>query len=232
MAGDKQRRVGRKQEMRALAALRQKPMTTQQLADALGLCRSSAANYIVRLRAEPQQIYVSGHEQRQGSPAPVFAVGARPDVEYLPQSIPAPKPSKEQRCAQVLKLLAEKPATARQLGPRMNVVPGTAMKYIAMLRDPANKQVFILKWLHPRQVDPKNTVGGDWAPVYAVGNKADKPKPPAETSAQRHARLHKDRDYRRVRNVERRARYEKEKLVKQHLKAGPQTWLSALMGVA
>jgi hypothetical protein len=105
------------------------------------------------------------------------------------------------------------------------------IKYIRKLREPGNRQLYIAKWLHPREVDPESTNGGDWAPAYAVGTQPDAPKPPRETSKERHARMHKDREYRRARNAARRERYQRDRIVKQHTKSGPQPWFAALLGV-
>jgi hypothetical protein len=231
MAGDKHRRKSRLQEARIIASLAEKPKTVEQLAEEMHLCPSGVALYLKRMRTA-HQVYVCDHEKRNGSPAKIWAAGNRPDAEYVPQSRPMPKTSAEERRAQVLELLAEKPRTIRELGPAMHLVSEAAGKYVRALRQPGNRQLHIAKWLHPREVDPTSTKGGDWAPVYAVGAKPDAPKPERETSRTRHARMQKDREYRRARNAARRLRYQQDKLIKKHTKAGPHSWLSALMVAA
>jgi hypothetical protein len=230
MAGDKHRRKGKLQEARIISRLSTKPQTVEQLASALGKCPSGIALYLKRMRAE-HRVFVCGHEPRHGSPAKVWAVGDRPDVEYVPIDRPTPKISAAQRREQVIALLTEKPRTIRQLAPAMHVVYETAGRYVGQLHKGPNRQVYIQAWRHPRDLNPENSRGGDWAPVYAVGDKPDAQKPARESSKERHARMHKDREYRRARNAQRRARYQQDKLVKQHIKAGPQTWLSALLNV-
>lgn len=232
MASDKHRRKGKLQEARIIASLAEKPKTVERLAAALRMCPSGVALYLKRMHAEPRRTYVCGHEKaaRTGLPANIWAAGSQPDIEYVPQSRPTPKTSAKERCTQVLELLAEKPRTTRELAPLMHIVYGAVIKYIRMLREPGNRQLYIAKWLHPREVDPSRTSGGDWAPVYAVGTKPDAPKPARETSQARHARMQKDREFRRVRNQARRARYQRDKIVQQHLKAGPRPWFAALMG--
>lgn len=231
MAGDKQRRKGRQQEMRALAALRQQGMTTQQLADHLGLKRSAANIYIVRLRAEPRRVYVAGHEPRfgtGGSPAPIWRAGNLPDVEYVPLSIPTPKPSQAQRRDQVLALLGAQPMTARELAGKMFLSLEGAGKYVRMLRQEDPPRVRIKDWRHPREVDPTKETGGDWAPVYAIGAGPDKPKPKAKTSAERHAIAQRNPEYRKQRKEAARLRYARNKVIKTHVKGGAQNWMSAL----
>jgi hypothetical protein len=230
MAGDKHRTKGKLQEERIIASLFVAPKTVEQLASALGKCPSGIALYLKRMRAE-RRVFICSHEKRNGSPAKIWAVGDRADVEYVPLDRPTPKISAAQRRAQVLRLLKEQPRTIRQLAPLMHTVYETAGRYVGQMRKGANRQIYILTWRHPRETNPNSTYGGDWAPVYAVGNEPDAPKPARETSKERHARAHKDKEYRKARNAQRRTRYQQDKLVKNHIKAGPQTWISALMGV-
>jgi len=228
MAGNSQKKHGRQQEQRIIVSLQQQPKSTKQLADALGMGRSNTAIYLARMRAEPRRVFICGYEKQAGRPTPIYAAGCRPDVEYVPLSRPTPKTSHAQRLEQTLALLSEKPRTLRELGPAMNVVPGAAGKFVRILR--TAKQVRIAGWRHPSAVSPNGT-GGDWAPVYAIGSAPDAPKPPRETSKERNARLHKNKDYRAARNKARRDRYQVEKVVKKHTKAGPQPWFAALVNV-
>lgn len=230
MAKNRQRQHGRLQEQRIITSLQQKTKTTQQLADALGMCRSNVAIYLERMRRAPRRVFICDYEERTGRPAPIYAAGDKPDVEYAPLSRPTPKTSAAERLSQALRLLAEKPRTLRELGPAMNMVPGAAGKHVRTLRTSKPKQVFIESWRHPSEVSPDGT-GGDWAPVYAAGDKPDAPKPPRETGKARHARLHKKKEYRDARNKARRARYQVEKVVKKHTKAGPQPWFAALTNI-
>lgn len=157
MARNKQKAKGKLQEARIIASLKQKTKTTAQLADALGMCRSNAAIYLARLHAAPRRIFVIDHEKRTGSPAPIWAVGSRPDAEYVPHARPTPKTSHAERLARALELLTEKARTVRELGPAMNVVPGTVARYVRDLRNAEPKQAFIKTWRPPSEVNGNGT---------------------------------------------------------------------------
>jgi len=200
------------QEQRILEALTDRVQTMDQLIETIGLKRAAISGYLRHLRQEPRRVYVCGHEPRLGRAASIFAVGDKPDVEFVPLARPAPKKSAAERRQQVLDLLAEKPRTRAELAQCMHLVTEGAGRYVTALRRPENRQLYIIDWRHPSEVHQSNA-GGDWTPVYAVGTKPDKRKP-VEGKRARHARLQKDPEYRHARNVKRRARYAIEKHTK------------------
>lgn len=232
MAADKCLKKMRLNERRILIVLEEKPRTVKQLACALNLSKSGTALYLKRMQISPRRIYVCGHAtpESHGSPAPIWAAGDRPHVEYVPLARRAPKLSAERRCDRILALLTEKPYTLRQLSQRVHLVPEAVGRYVWILRKA--KKAYIARWLHPREVNPENRNGGDWAPAFSAGDRPDAPKPKRETSKERHARLQKSKAYREAKAAAQRARYQQEKMIKQHVKAGPQTWISALERVA
>jgi DNA-binding CsgD family transcriptional regulator len=197
---------GKANEQRILRCLAESPKTVKALASALGMKGSNLAIYITRLRYEPKRIYRCGHEQRNGSPAPVWAVGTLPDVEYVPLECPTPKPTATERKLQVLTILEAGPLSTRQLAGRMFLAEGVVGRYIKALRDPEAKQLYICKWLHPSEANPESK-GGHWTPLYAIGDKPDKKMPKKETSAQRHKRLQKEKTYRDDRKAKSKAAY-------------------------
>jgi hypothetical protein len=179
---DYQRERGERQEKRMLELLKEQPRTAHALAAAMHTGRSNVEIYIRRLRAK-LQIFKSDHEPRvTGRPAPVWAVGAGQDVEYVPKRISTPIPSTEDRVAQARKFLCSA-HTSADLAAHLNLTRGRANRLIAILRtpDPKGKRVlFICGWRHPGH-------RGDLSPIYKVGSKPDVPKP-KETRAQRYAR--------------------------------------------
>lgn len=205
-----------RREKAILDALRAKPMTTQQIADAIGASNSSVAIYLRRLlESVPAKVYVSRYEPNLGKyagrPAPIYSAGNKKSVEFVPLSCPVPKISSAERRAKILELLEAQPMTVNQLAVKMFIVRGTVSKHMTALRNAAERQVYIKSWDHPSKVAEEGK-GGDWAPVYAVGDKKDKPKPKQETPSQRHKRLSKDQSYVLQRRLKRRLRYNVEKL--------------------
>jgi hypothetical protein len=206
------RERGIQQRTLIIESLTAAPKTITQLCAALGMGQKNARRYLDRLRTAPRQVFICGHEQRHGRPAPIFAAGDKPDVEYVPLSCPAPKVSAVARRQQVLKLLTERPRTRHELAKCMHMVTHAAGRYVTELRRPDNRQLYIIDWRHPSEVHG-GTSGGDWTPVYAVGVKKDKRKP-VEGKAARHARLQKSPAYREDRNIKRRTRYVLQKVTK------------------
>lgn len=217
---NRQKEIGLLRERQIIASLYNSPKTNAKLCAAVGLGRASVALYLVRLHDEPRQAYIIGHEMRNGSPAPVWAAGDSPDVEYVPQSRPTPKTSAEERIQQVLSLLTSRRMTMRQLASKMYVTQATAGRYVTKLR--RDGKVYVYRWIAPYNAYP-GTRAATWIPVYAVGDNLDMPMPKQESSSARHARLHAHEGYRDERNEKRRLRYQVEKTRKK-----PNTIFAAL----
>lgn len=208
--------IGRQRVDSILAALKRQAMTLSQLAAALNLGESNAWMYVRKLRkAEPRRVYISGYKTNTGfgagRPAPIFSAGNRPDVEFVPNNRPTRKTSAAERRDKVMELLTEKPRTSRELGECMHVVRATALIYVTQLR--RENKIYVKRWKHPSTVN-EEAIGGAWSPVYAVGNKPDKPQPVAETSAQRHARRKLDPAYVADARKRRKQQYMREKVLK------------------
>lgn len=205
--------------------LRRKPMTVRQLAEALGKSESGIALHLRKLRDNPRRVHISGHylaPGAQGQPAPIWSVGNRPHAEYVRINIPGRKTTSEERRAQILALLAERPRTAAQLAEVLHIVRECVLRHMQPLRTAENRQVYISRWQHPSKIAKPGT-GGDWAPVYAAGNKKDKVKPKRETSIERHQRLSLDEAYKASRRKKRREHHQIEKT-----RARPQGIFAAL----
>lgn len=175
-APDYQKERGQRQEQRVIATLTEAPKTPAQIAEALSLGLSNVSIYTRRLKRQGR-IYVSGHQGGIGRPAPVFAVGSLPDVEYVPKRRNVPIKTVDDRLAEVKKLL-ESGHTSRELGEKLHVTRGRAQKLVQMLRE--QTPVRIAGWRHPGH-------RGDLAPIYRLGTAPDAPKP-RETRAQRYAK--------------------------------------------
>lgn len=202
---------GDAREKSILASLKRGDKTAEGIAEDIGASRSTVAMYLKRFHgSEPKQAYVSGHQLKgRGRPAPVWSIGDLPDVEYIPLECPTPKkkPTAEDRRNQVLAILRKKPGTCFEIGDGMWVVHEVANKYIKQLRDATPRQVFILKWLSPRETHPDNPRASSWTPVYAFGDKQDAPAPKKETSAERYARLKTSAEFRRRMKAKRKVEY-------------------------
>lgn len=211
--GPSSRARGEENARLVIDTLRRKPMTVRQLAEALGKSESGIALHLRNLRDNPRRVHISSYylaPGTQGQPAPVWSVGNRPHAEYVRINIPGRKITSTERREQILALLAEKPRTMAQLAEAVHIVREAVGRHMRQLRDPTNKQVYIVRWKHPSKVAEPGT-GGDWAPVYAAGNKPDKKKPKRETSIERHQRLSMDDAYKASRRKKRRAHYQIEK---------------------
>lgn len=73
---------------RVIALLQRKPMTAKELGDALDLAPARARWYINQLRTcEPKRVYIKRFSPNfAGYPAPVYAVGNKPDAVYTPKT--------------------------------------------------------------------------------------------------------------------------------------------------
>lgn len=204
---------GEAKSRRIIDALRNNPMTTRQIAEALDISESGAALQLRKLRDNPRRVHISGYylsPGTQGQPAPIYSVGNRPHAEYTRINIPGRKTTSAERRQQIIDLLTERPRTMAELSEAIHIVREAVGRHMRMLRKPGSKQVYIRRWQHPSKIAAPG-VGGDWAPVYAAGDKPDKKKPRAETPSERHQRLSKDDAYKAERRKKRRAHYAIEK---------------------
>jgi DNA-binding transcriptional ArsR family regulator len=194
--GEKNQAIGARYRQAILDLLKEGPKTRQQIMATLGMASASVSSHLRKLHQEPKQAFICDHiPNNQGMPAAVWALGDKPDVEYVPQSRPGKKISAEERRQQVLAKLREKPRSAKELAKVIYLSKKAAGIYITQLRAPENRQLFILKFLPPGVANP-GLRASSWVPVYAVGNKPDAPAPKKETSSARHARLSKSEKYR------------------------------------
>jgi DNA-binding CsgD family transcriptional regulator len=171
-----QKERGERQEQRIIASLTETPKTPAQLAGALSMGQSNVSIYTRRLKRQGR-IYVSGHSGGIGRPAPIFAVGSMPDVEYVPKRRSTPIKTTATRLTEVKKLL-EAGHTSRELGQKLHLTRGRAQKLVQLLRE--QTPVRVVGWRHPGH-------RGDLAPIYRLGTGSDAPKP-RETRAQRYAK--------------------------------------------
>lgn len=205
--------------MRVLNSLSGARMTVAQIAQELGISASSVALHIAALRRSPKQIYICGHDGKAGKPvhggcpAPIWTAGSKPDAEFVPLRSPSPKITSYQRQEQIIAILKRGPRTTAQLSEVMHIVRAKVNDHLRKLRVDGNKRIYIKHWNHPALVARPGT-GGDWAPVYAIGDKPDAPKPKKETSKDRHRRLMQDPVYREDRKKGARKRYQITKLRK------------------
>lgn len=212
--GDNNKARAAQHEARILELLAEQPRTLTQLATATGLSLDSMYLYRNRLVAAPKRIYVCGHEATPARPAPIYAVGDQPDVVFVAVKKPKlPEDRKDRARRLLLELLQEDAQTAEQAGIRLNLSTSRARSYISELRK--QRKAYIKRWQHPGK-------RGDLAPVYALGNKKDAPKP-RTTRAQQYKKEKSDPDkYDRI-LAHRRKLYAIQKATSK-----PQTWLSAL----
>jgi hypothetical protein len=97
-------------------------------------------------------------------------VGDLPDVELIRcRKKKALVPRFAAQLARVLKAL-KTPQTTMQLALVLNFSQSRARVYIHELRATKPKRAYIKDWQDPGKQ-------GDWAPVYALGNRPDKRKP-------------------------------------------------------
>lgn len=185
--GQKRHALGNSRKQAILNLLESGPMTRKQIADALNGASSSVAAHLAALN-EAGKVYICNHiPNHMGMPAAVWGLGNKPNVEYVPKCLPATKTSAEERRQQILKLLKEKPRSAQQLVGSIHVVKKTISVYIAQLRRPDSRKLYIIRWLAPGVAYP-GARAASWVPVYAVGDKPDAQKPKRETKAERYAR--------------------------------------------
>lgn len=187
---------GRQMVQRILTSLANEPQTVAELSARFNTTVSNMSLYIKRLRdAVPRQVYISSFNSNTGKyagrPAPVYAAGSKPNAEFVPLRRPTPKKSVAERCEQVLAHLLQSPLSSVELAAKMFVVRDTALSYLTKLR--REGKIHITRWAHPSKF--KEGRGGSYTPIYAIGSKADKPRPKKESSAARNARKRKEPGY-------------------------------------
>lgn len=209
------------QERRIVEILADKKLGHIEVAESMGFSRTAAQKYMAAMhKRSPKVIYISEYEQplTGGYPRPLFSVGNLPDVVYVPKNIKKakrPVPRSEEKKARILELLTT-PMTGRELAAAVFLSNEQTMDYVRLMRESTPKLVFVKAYR-------KAAKRGQWAPVYAVGNRPDAKHPGKQTRAERYKQERKDEDAVRRANQRRKHDY----LIKT-LKATPVSWASAL----
>lgn len=208
------------QRGRILAAIAEKSLTAQELADKLHLTRDAINIHLKAMKeASPRQVYVASwvYNPKGGRPAPQYSAGNWPDAQFVSSRTPTRHLQTAKQKERIMRLLESKKMTILQLSAEMHLSHQWTRHLIAELRQ-ANR-VHIGAW--QRQL-------AGIAPLYAIGDKRDMPKPQhTKTEWQRlKARIKADPDAKE--------RYEQSKKRRQ-LKARiermkPVTWFAALPG--
>ena len=174
------------------------------------MSRSSVANYIQSLKANPKRIYIVDFERALqgggGRETPVWAAGNKPDAEYVRLNIPSRMKTPDERRQQILDIIAVEPMTINQIAAKIYLSNETVRKYLVSMRKKGNKRAYIARWIPPYvRISP--SYGGDWAAAYLAGDRRDSPKPTPETPSQRHHRKMKSAEYRQERRKKSKANY-------------------------
>lgn len=152
-----------RQVQRIIFALRAKPMTVPQLADALYIGRHSAGNY-VRMLYEQKVIRISGWQPAiANKPARIYGCGSAPDAVYVTKRDVKPEPRADVARERILALLAL-PQTVRQVAAASGFSVSRARDLVSDLKQEG--RIHITAWNQP-------LIKGSQAPVYAQGNKPD-----------------------------------------------------------
>lgn len=188
--------MGRQKDRELVDMLRRQPMTISEIAKIVGLTVSAVTYRVTRLRdTKPKRVYIKEFRSNcgiyAGRPAPVYAAGFLPDVEFVPLRRPTPKTSGAQRCEQIIAMLLSGPKSSMQMAKKIHLSRDAVLRYVTEMR--REGRIYISRWVHPNELCKGR--GGSYTPVYAVGNKKDKPKPRKESSAARNARKRKDPEY-------------------------------------
>lgn len=199
---------------RILDAIETGPKTAQQLADKLHLSRSGVQGYLkAMMREVPRLVRIAGYApspNRQRS-APMYGLGAEPDEKCVKTRSPKGHVTEADRHSQILRLLEEKPMTAKEVVTEMNLQRAR----IYMFRLHQAGKVHISAW---RQ----QAAGGYPSPVYAAGPGEDVSRPEAQSEHEKCARY-----WAKLKaDPHRHGHY----LQRNRMRKQPQTWLSALMG--
>jgi len=202
------------QRSRILAALADGPLTAQQLADRLHLSRSGATWHLQSLRSEtPRLVRIAGYApspKRQRS-APLYGLGGKADAKCVKTRAPKGRITVEDRHAQILTLLAERPRTAAEVVSRMLLQ--RARIYVFDLH--AAGKLHIASW-------KQDATGAYRSPVYAVGPGHDAVRPAPQAEHEKCVRY-----WTKLKSDPKRYDHY---LHRNRMRKKPQTWLSALMG--
>lgn len=130
-------------------------------------------------------------------------------------------PKAKAKTARILVELEKLPMTRDELQCLLGVSKACVQRYIVHLRSQP-RQLYIARWKQGH---------GRSAPVYAVGTRRDAPKPAAMTRTERNAK-----EWKRIKaDPDRHARVKAAARVHgtiQRVKAAPQPWFAALVGIA
>ena len=202
------------QQGRILDALKDEALTARKLADRLHLSLSGITWHLAAMKSQtPRMVRIAGYAPsptRQRS-APMYGLGAHPDAVCVRTRAPKGRITVAERHAQILALLEDRPRTAKDVVHQMGLQ--RARIYIFNLQ--AAGQVYIKGW-------KQGAAGGYPAPVYAVGDLPDLPRPAASTQYEKNAR-----HWARLKADPHRHGL---LLQRNRMRKKPQTWLSALMG--
>lgn len=196
-----------RQRGRILAAIADKAMTAQELADSLYMSRDNVSTYLVALKAE-KRIHVDSYlcNPKGGRPAPRMKAGKLPDAVYVKTRAPKGNVPAMRR-EQIKKALRNRMLSVLELAERLDLHPAYVRRKVRELRDA--KQVRIAGF-------GQATEGG-FLPLYGLGSEPDAVIQPADPLKRHKAyrERHKDRL-----NAKRRMR--------DRLRKRPNTWASAL----
>jgi predicted ArsR family transcriptional regulator len=212
---DYQKDRGERQKQRILELTAAKPMSARDLAGAVYLTVSAVLLHTkAMMRETPRRMHIAALAPTgTGKPTPLYGPGDLPDTIYDPVRKPKLPDRVETRMGQLVELLEQGSCTTEQAAIKMHLSHSRAREYMRRLREMG--WAYITDWIKPEG-------RGDLAPSYALGMRADKPKP-RETRAERWRKEKGDAEkYRRIlaqrRHLEQRAK----------LRAKPNTIFGAL----
>lgn len=182
---------GERQKQRILELTAVAPMSARDLAAAVHLTVSAVLLHTkAMMRETPRRMHIAALVPAgKGKPTPMYGPGDLPDAVYEPVRLPSKPDRVETRMGQLVELLEQGSCTAEQAALKMHLSISRAREYVRRLRD--MRWAYIADWIKPEG-------RGDLAPSYALGIRADKPKP-RETRAERWRKERGDAEkYRRI----------------------------------
>lgn len=182
--GSTSKEIGDRQKQKILAQVATQPMSARDLAAKVHLTVSAVLLHTKQMMSEtPRRLRIAEYDATgRGKPAPLYGPGDAPDVAYEAKRKPKQPDRVEARMGKLVETLEQGSYTADQLGILLCLSASRVRKYIRNLRD--MRWAYISDWLAPEG-------RGDLAPVYALGMKADKPKP-RQTRADRYRKERAD----------------------------------------
>ena len=182
--GSTSKEIGDRQKQKILAQVATQPMSARDLAAKVHLTVSAVLLHTKQMMSEtPRRLRIAGYDATgRGKPAPLYGPGDAPDAAYEAKRKPKQPDRVEARMGKLVETLEQGSYTADQLGILLCLSASRVRKYIRNLRD--MRWAYISDWLAPEG-------RGDLAPVYALGMKADKPKP-RQTRADRYRKERAD----------------------------------------